>query len=56
MGVLQKGEEEVLVHYNISNLKHDWPSTYPNDDGNITTCFDATTEIMKFFGKHTLSS
>ncbi|OCL01449.1 carbohydrate esterase family 1 protein [Glonium stellatum] len=43
-----------VEHYNISNLFHDWPSTYPNDDGNFTTCFDATSVIMDFFSRWTL--
>lgn len=45
---------EVLIHYKISNLKHDWPSTTPNEDGDETTCFDATSLIIDFFNKHTL--
>jgi len=49
------GVTDAVVHYNISNLKHEWPSTYPNDDGTTTTCFDATTKIMEFFGRHRLT-
>jgi poly(3-hydroxybutyrate) depolymerase len=50
-----QGVEGVVQHYNISNLKHAWPSTTGNDDGQRTTCFDASTLIMEFFGKHSLS-
>jgi poly(3-hydroxybutyrate) depolymerase len=46
---------DAVVHYNISNLKHQWPSKLSNDDGIITTCFDATTKIMEFFAKHRLT-
>lgn len=45
---------EVLIHYKLSNFKHDWPSTTGNDDGPETSCFDATTLIVDFFGKHSL--
>jgi len=49
-----RGVKDALVHYNISNIGHDWPSTYPNEDGDLTTCFDATTKIMEFFERHPL--
>jgi poly(3-hydroxybutyrate) depolymerase len=49
-----KGVEGVVQHYNVSNLKHDWPSTTGNSDSSRTTCFDASTLIMEFFGKHSL--
>lgn len=45
---------DTVEHYNISNLFHDWPSTYPNDDTHFTTCFDATSVIMNFFSRWTL--
>jgi poly(3-hydroxybutyrate) depolymerase len=48
------GIKDALVHYNISNLKHDWPSTTGNRDSNLTTCFNATTLIMRFFNSHEL--
>ncbi|KAF2083939.1 carbohydrate esterase family 1 protein [Saccharata proteae CBS 121410] len=57
-GVVKRSWGGGLVqHYNISNLKHDWPSRAPNDDdgsGKYETCFDATTVIMRFFGEHGL--
>jgi polyhydroxybutyrate depolymerase len=43
------GVREVVVHYNISNLGHVWPSTYANEDGARTTCFDATRVVVDFF-------
>jgi hypothetical protein len=46
--------EDAVVHYNISNLKHAWPSINGNSDGSRTTCFDATSIIMDFFAKHIL--
>lgn len=49
-----KGIEGVVQHYNISNLKHDWPSIDGNSETNRRTCFNATTLIMDFFGKHEL--
>jgi poly(3-hydroxybutyrate) depolymerase len=49
-----QGVDDAVVHYNISNLKHDWPSINGNEDSSRTTCFDATTLIMEFFGKHSL--
>lgn len=48
------GVQESFLHYNISNLKHDWPSQHANEDGPRTTCFDATTLIMDFFAKNPL--
>jgi poly(3-hydroxybutyrate) depolymerase len=49
-----KGVEGVVQHYNISNLHHDWPSIDGNSETTRSTCFNATTLIMDFFGKHTL--
>jgi poly(3-hydroxybutyrate) depolymerase len=49
-----KGVDGVVQHYNISNLKHQWPSTTGNDDGDRTTCFEASELIMQFFGRHSL--
>jgi poly(3-hydroxybutyrate) depolymerase len=55
---LRHSWDDTVIHYNISNLHHDWPSTYLNDDTknntSLTTCFDATAIIMSFFGNHTL--
>jgi poly(3-hydroxybutyrate) depolymerase len=48
------GVPDALVHYNISNLKHVWPSINGNADSNETTCFDATTLLMAFFEAHPL--
>ncbi|KAF2495401.1 alpha/beta-hydrolase [Lophium mytilinum] len=45
---------ETVEHYTFKNLYHDWPSTFANDDTDLTSCIDATKEIMGFFGKWTL--
>ncbi|ORY16082.1 Alpha/Beta hydrolase protein [Clohesyomyces aquaticus] len=47
---------DTVVHYNYTNLYHDWPSTFPNGDTNLTTCEDAeaTKVILKWFSKWTL--
>lgn len=50
-----KGVVGALQHYNVSNLRHDWPSIPPgNSETTRNTCFNATTLIMDFFGKHEL--
>lgn len=53
------GVDELVQHYNISNLAHDWPSTGANLDnkGDVDheTCFNATSKILDFFAQHTLS-
>jgi len=49
-----KSMEDAVVHYNISNLHHDWPSKDGNSETDNNTCFDATKLIMEFFGKHSL--
>jgi poly(3-hydroxybutyrate) depolymerase len=49
-----QGVEDEVAHYNISNLKHDWPSIDGNSDSSRTTCFDTTKLIMEFFEKHSL--
>jgi poly(3-hydroxybutyrate) depolymerase len=49
-----KGATNVVQHYNISNLKHDWPSINGNSETSRSTCFDATALIMEFFGQHQL--
>lgn len=47
--------EGAVQHYNISNLAHNWPSVPPgNSETERSTCFNATTLIMEFFGKHEL--
>ncbi|KAF2652333.1 carbohydrate esterase family 1 protein [Lophiostoma macrostomum CBS 122681] len=45
-----------VIHYNYTNLYHDWPSTFPNGDTNLTTCEDAeaTRVILDWFGKWSL--
>ncbi|KAF2115079.1 poly depolymerase [Lophiotrema nucula] len=44
---------DTVVHYNVSNLYHDWPSTFPNGDTNLTTCkeAEATSVILDWFSK-----
>ena len=46
------GDDEI-VHYNNSNLGHVWPSTFPNEDGDVTTCKEAaaTSVILEWFGR-----
>jgi poly(3-hydroxybutyrate) depolymerase len=50
-------QDDLVVHYNMSNFKHAWPSTTGNADGSNTTCkeADATTVILKWFTKWSLS-
>lgn len=43
-----------LVHYRVSGLGHDWPSTRPNPDSDVPAVFDATPVIMRFFADHPL--
>lgn len=42
-----------VVHYNVSNLGHDWPSEFGNLDTAETTCrgADATRVILEWFGR-----
>lgn len=49
-----QGVLDAVVHYNFTNLKHVWPSREGNDDGDRTTCYDATPLIMDWFSKHVL--
>jgi poly(3-hydroxybutyrate) depolymerase len=44
---------DTVVHYAVSNLYHDWPSTFANGDTNLTTCAeaDATAVILEWFKK-----
>ncbi|KAF2738565.1 alpha/beta-hydrolase [Polyplosphaeria fusca] len=48
--------DDTVVHYAYKNLFHDWPSTFPNDDTNLTTCEDAeaTRVILDWFSKWSL--
>lgn len=48
------GEDGVVQHYNVSNLRHTWPDSYPNVDDGRQTCFDASPSIMEFFAQFTL--
>ncbi|KAE9979347.1 hypothetical protein EG327_007059 [Venturia inaequalis] len=51
------GVEGTVQHYNVSNLRHDWPSLPPgNAETGRSTCFDATALIMAFFGRFELGS
>lgn len=50
-----QGVEGAVQHYNISNLAHNWPSVPPgNSETTRSTCFNATTLIMEFFGGNEL--
>jgi poly(3-hydroxybutyrate) depolymerase len=49
-----KGIDDAVGHYKFANLHHVWPSKDGNDDGDITTCFDATPVIIDWFAKHPL--
>lgn len=52
--------QEVVTHYNYSNLKHNWPGYRLNADTgmdeDLTTCkeADGTAIILEWFGKWTL--
>ena len=51
--------DDVVTHYYIHGFGHGWPSTVPleNDYQRYgPTCFNATSIIMEFFGKHSLVS
>lgn len=45
-----------VIHYNMSNLKHVWPSSFPNEDTKHTTCkeAEATKVILEWFSKWSL--
>ncbi|WP_263170846.1 alpha/beta hydrolase family esterase [Streptomyces sp. SCSIO ZS0520] len=47
-------EGSEVVHYAVSDLGHDWPSTTPNEDSEVPTTFDATPLIWEFFQQHRL--
>lgn len=49
------GSAETIVAYNISGLKHAWPSTRPNADSETPTVLNATPIIIRFFSGWTLS-
>jgi polyhydroxybutyrate depolymerase len=49
------GKEETIVAYNITGLKHAWPSEHPNSDSASPTIMNATVIIVKFFSAWTLS-
>lgn len=49
--------EDVVVHYNYTNVAHDWPSSFPNGDTNsLLTCeeAEATAIILEWFEKWAL--
>ena len=49
--------DDTVVHYNYTNLYHDWPSSFANGDTeNALTCkeAEATSIILKWFKKWTL--
>lgn len=49
--------DDTVVHYNYTNLYHDWPSSFANGDtANALTCkeAEATSIILKWFKKWTL--
>ncbi|KAF2005480.1 carbohydrate esterase family 1 protein [Amniculicola lignicola CBS 123094] len=41
--------DDTIIHYNVSNLKHDWPSPFKNVDKGNLTCIDATEIILGWF-------
>jgi poly(3-hydroxybutyrate) depolymerase len=48
---------DVVVHYNYTNLNHDWPSSFANGDTKTKlTCeeAEATSIILEWFKKWTL--
>lgn len=48
---------DTVVHYNYTNLYHDWPSSFPNGDTeNALTCqeAEATSIVLEWFKKWTL--
>ncbi|KAJ4353083.1 hypothetical protein N0V95_003678 [Ascochyta clinopodiicola] len=49
--------DETVIHYNYTNLYHDWPSSFPNGDTEkALTCeeAEATSIILEWFKKWTL--
>ncbi|RMZ69723.1 carbohydrate esterase family 1 [Pyrenophora seminiperda CCB06] len=47
-------DDDVVVHYNYTNLQHDWPSEFANGDTEeYLTCreAEATSVILEWFGK-----
>lgn len=49
--------DDVVVDYNYTNIKHDWPSSFPNGDTDtLLTCEDAeaTPIILEWFKKWTI--
>ncbi len=49
--------DETVVHYNYTNLYHDWPSSFPNGDTDkALTCeeAEATSIILEWFKRWTL--
>ncbi|EMD67845.1 hypothetical protein GGP41_007499 [Bipolaris sorokiniana] len=46
--------DDVVVHYNYTNIGHDWPSSFPNGDTNdLLTCEEAgaTSIVLEWFKK-----
>ncbi|KAF7453615.1 LpqC, Poly(3-hydroxybutyrate) depolymerase [Pyrenophora tritici-repentis] len=57
MRVTRYSWDDVVIHYNYTNLEHDWPSSFPNGDTkNLLTCkeAEATSIILEWFTKWTL--
>lgn len=57
MKVTRYSWDDVVVHYNYTNLEHDWPSSFPNGDTtDLLTCeeAEATPIILDWFKKWTL--
>lgn len=49
------GAVETIVAYNITGLKHAWPSTKPNGDSDAPTVLNATPIIIRFFAAWSLA-
>jgi poly(3-hydroxybutyrate) depolymerase len=57
MKVTRYSWDDVVVHYNYTNVGHDWPSSFPNGDTkDALTCkeAEATSIILAWFKKWTL--
>lgn len=57
MKVTRYSWDDVVIHYNYTNLDHDWPSEEPNGDTQTKlTCAEAeaTSIILEWFKKWTL--
>jgi polyhydroxybutyrate depolymerase len=53
--VVTPGAVETIIAYNITGLKHAWPSTKPNGDSDVSTVLNATPIVIKFFEARSLA-